>query len=152
VKGSVEEPRARGDQSTGHVLWRDNYRLTMGDVDAAGIVHYVNPYRWRDTAYTGWLLSIGRPLSGLLAAGTVTPCVMSTAQYLRPLRLDDVVALTLVVERVGRTSFDLRMDAFGSNEELAVQVRTRNVWTVRSADGLMSPVALPAWLREALAE
>lgn len=128
------------------VLWRDRHRLTMGDVDAAGIVFYANPYRWRDVVYTGWLLSIGHPLSQLLDSGFATPCVASSARYLAPIGLDDVVDLSLVAERVGTSSFDLRMDAAMAGQDPAVEVRTTNVWAARKPGGGLSAQPLPDWL------
>jgi acyl-CoA thioesterase FadM len=65
-------------------------------------------------------------------------------------RLDDLVDLRLVAERVGRSSLDLRMDGHVGERHVVV-VRTRNVWTTTSESGRRSSAPLPDWLRSAAA-
>ena len=135
--------------ATGTVLLESVHRVTMADVDAAGVIFYVSPYLWREALFTRWLFESGHPLSGLIADGTPPPCISSAASYLGPIRLDDAVALTLSVERVGTTSFDLRLDGRVDDRHVVV-VRTRNVWTQRH-DGELRSSPLPAWLLERFA-
>jgi acyl-CoA thioesterase FadM len=133
--------------ASGTVLLEGMHRVTMADVDAAGIIFYVSPYLWREALFTRWLFESGHPLSGLISAGTPPPCISSAADYLGPIRLDDAVSLTLRVERVGTTSFDLRLDGHVDGRH-AVVVRTRNVWTQQREEGGLRSAPLPGWLLE----
>jgi YbgC/YbaW family acyl-CoA thioester hydrolase len=122
----------------------------MADTDAAGIIYVAAPYRWQEEIFTEWLLRCEHPLSELLASGLACPVVTSSASYLAPLRLDELVRCALAIEEIGRTSFVVRMDATSaSTDVLSVQVWTRHVWT-RLDDGGLRGEPFPPWLREAL--
>lgn len=144
--------RARGDarQPTPVVLAESTYRVPMADVDAATILYYATPYRWREQLYTSWLAAIGHPLVDLLASGDGCPCVASSAEYVRPVRLDDVLSFRLVADEVGRTSFSDRFEARAADGEVSVIVRATQVWVEAGADGALTPAPLPGWLRAAL--
>lgn len=129
-------------QQASAVLHRLTYRVPMADVDAAQVLYYATPFRWKELAFTDWLARTGHPLVGLLAAGQGFPCVSAAAQYYRPVRLDDVVEFVLLLEKTGRTSLELRLDVIGPDGEVVVRVTTTNVWLNGSR-----PAPLPAWLR-----
>jgi acyl-CoA thioesterase FadM len=121
-------------------------RVVMADVDAASILYFATPYRWQELLFTGWMHAIGHPVSGLLGSGNGCPAVKSSATYLRPLRLDDLVRCQLSCEEIGRTSFEVSMRGYAeASGELAVQTWTRHVWVSRDA-----ATPLPDWLRSAL--
>ena len=48
-------------------------RVVMADVDAASILYFATPYRWQELLFTGWMHSIGHPVSGLLGSGRGCP-------------------------------------------------------------------------------
>jgi acyl-CoA thioesterase FadM len=126
-------------------------RVTMADVDAAGVLYVGAPYPWQEQLYTEFLAVSGHPLGRLLAAGHGTPYVASSATYRRPLALDDLVKCVLVAESIGRSSFGLRMDGLRDDDgELAIQVSTRQVWVALEPGGRLAPQPVPAWLRTLL--
>ena len=141
----------RGGEPGERVLRRDRIRVHMGDTDAAQVIYFAAPYRWREAIFTDHLAASGHPLRSLIADGVLCPSVESGARYLRPVRLDDELALELVAERVGRSSFQLRMDAHDAAGELAVQVRTTNVYSEPDASGRLRAAPLPEWFRRLLA-
>ena len=121
-------------------------RVAMADVDAASILYFATPYRWQELLFTGWMQSIGHPVSELLRSGCGCPAVRSSCSYLRPLRLDDFVRCELACEEIGTTSFEIAMRGYeDASGELAVQTATRHVWV---QDGVSAE--LPDWLRAAL--
>jgi acyl-CoA thioesterase FadM len=123
-------------------------RVAMADVDAAAILYFATPYRWQELLFTGWMQSIGHPVSGLLGSGSGCPAVHSSCSYLRPLRLDDFVRCELSCDEVGRTSFEIALRGYeDASGELAVQTATRHVWV---EGGAATPV--PHWLRSALTQ
>lgn len=132
-----------------NVLRTETYRVRMSDVDGAGIIYYANPLLWREGVFSSWLAEIGHPQISLIADRTSAPCVSATSQYLRPLRLDDVVELRLLAAAAGRTSFTTRFEVLDPGGELAVVVTSTSVWT-RVTDAGMEPTPLPDWLREVL--
>lgn len=127
------------------VVFRDVRHVVMGDVDAAGIIYYTAPYRWHESLFTRWLTSVGHPLRSMIEEGIACPVVRSEAEYRRPLRLDDEVALDLVVERLGTSSMVLRMDG-RHHGALAVVVRNTNVWA-EVGEHPPRTTAMPGWVR-----
>lgn len=132
------------------VLRVEEYRVKMADVDAASIIYFASPLRWKEMIFTNWLADIGHPLREMLDGGAGCPCVECSVRYRYPLRLDDVIRLELVATHVGRSSIGLRVSATTSKDVLAVEVNTRNVWTDFQSDGPMSSRPMPEWLRSAL--
>src|SRR3546814_5004544 len=110
------------------ILKRTFHRIPMAEVDAAQVIYYASPYLWRESIFTSWLAEVGHPLRDLLERGLGTPCVASSAKYLRPLRLDHVVTLELRSGKVGDRSFDLGLDVIDAAGQLVGQVETTNVW------------------------
>lgn len=141
-------PRGGG----GTILITDILHVAMADVDAARIIYYTAPYRWHESLFTRWLAGVGRPLSAMIEEGLACPVVRSEAEYRRPLGLDDVVEIDLVVERLGRSSMVLRMDGRRREGELAVVVRNTNVWARRDGDGPLRTVPVPDWMQAAAIE
>lgn len=128
----------------------------MRDIDQSGVIYFGAVYGWHEALFTSWMAGIGAPLSRLLPLGRATATVASRAEYLRPLRMDDVVQLELRATTPGRTSLGYRTSGTKVGEsDVAVVVESRHVWTELGplmADGSRSLEAreIPAWLRAAL--
>lgn len=142
----------------GELLTLVRRRVTMGDVDAAQTVYVARPYAWQEELFTGWLAERGHSTREMLQRGAGTPVASSSADYLRPLALDDVLELELRTQAVGRSSFAVRGDVYRLPErELALRVTAWHVWAefITGADGARLSIEtrpLPAWLREALGQ
>ena len=135
------------------------WRVTMADVDAAGILYYASPLRWAEMLLGDWLERSGHSLSSMFAVGEATPAVGLTVRYRSPLSLDDHCALRLSVTRVGKTSFTVRCAVWGTRdgqgeERLAVEVDSTHTYVSlarRPGGGAeLAKQPLPAWLRQAL--
>lgn len=139
--------------ASNHLLTTAKLRVSMGDVDAARIIYFVAPQRWKEWLFTGWLQEIGRPLVSLIEGGHAVPTVSTRAEYHAPLRLDDHVRAELHAERAGRSSFSVRGLFFRTSDDvLCVEVTSSHVWA-RIDGGGSRPVQsepLPDWLRVAL--
>ncbi|PXY16710.1 hypothetical protein BA062_38610 [Prauserella flavalba] len=130
-------------------------RVTMGDVDAAGILYFAAPYRWLEELLTGWWKATGHPLSEMLRSGSGCPSVASAARYSRPLTVDDEIALALYPSLIGRTSFAVTAVVTRIDDgAVAVEASSWHVWSSfgdpRSPGGIQAR-PLPDWLRTALA-
>lgn len=133
------------------VLRRDRIRVHMGDTDAARVIYFATPYRWREALFTDHLAASGHPLRSLIDDDVMCPSVESGARYLGPVRVDDELDVRLVAVHVGRSSFQLRMDAHNAAGDLVVQVRTTNVYSEPDASGRLRSAPLPEWFRGLLA-
>jgi 4-hydroxybenzoyl-CoA thioesterase len=152
----VDRVEALGEQQGGSrrepetVLAREHYRVAMADVDAAGVLYYAAPYRWRERVFTNWLAAVGWPLRTMLESGHSCPCVESSARYLAPVRLDDELELSLVAARIGHRSFGDRMEGRTVDGRLVVEVSAALVWVEMDGSGAARARPLPPGFRAAL--
>ena len=140
------------------MLIERSWRVTMADVDAAGIIYYASPLRWAEVLLGDWLEQSGHSIAAMLGAGEATPVVGVEVRYRAPLGLDDHLRLGLSAQRIGHTSFTTRCDVWGPRaEQPAVEVVVTHTFggyaPPRPGQGaVVSKQALPPWLRKALAE
>jgi YbgC/YbaW family acyl-CoA thioester hydrolase len=151
------------------MLYTDRFLVTMAEVDAAGIIYFASPLRWAERLYTYWIHSLGHPHRQMFSEGFATPAVNVTVDYRSHLSLDDEIRLELTADKIGATSFTLRLQAFverhggpasQSGDVLtaraaAVEVRTTHVFSryvhpSYDHDARTVKHALPDWLRSAL--
>lgn len=143
-------------ENQGPVLARRTIRVAMREIDQAGVIYFPVAYEWHEGLFTSWMAVIGQPISRLLPRGMATATVASRANYLRPLRMDDVVDLALTAGRAGTASFVLQTAVRKSGEsQIAIEVESTHVWTALTVEGIDKPRELSAqplapWLREAL--
>lgn len=79
--------------------------ITLRHTDAAGVLYFANQLELAHEVFEEWLASRGLPLRSILdGADWVLPIVHASADYGAPLRLGDVVSLTVRVTKVGDRS------------------------------------------------
>lgn len=123
-------------------------RVYYEDTDAGGVVYYANYLKYLERARTEWLRSLGYNQHALVDERGVLFAVRSlTADYHKPARLDDELAVELRIEALGRASIDfvqsIRRGADGG-ELLSARVR------IACLDaGTFRPVAIPPDIKEA---
>lgn len=139
------------------MLIERSWRVTMADVDAAGIIYYASPLRWAEVLLGDWLAQSGHSISAMLGGNEAIPVVGVQVRYRAPLSLDDHLRLRLSAQRIGTTSFTTRCDVWGPRgEHPAVEVAVTHAFggyaPPRAGQGaVVTKQALPPWLREALA-
>jgi YbgC/YbaW family acyl-CoA thioester hydrolase len=140
------------------VLTERPWRVTMADVDAAGIIYYASPLRWAEVLLGDWLDQAGHSLATMLGGGEAIPVVGVEVRYRAPLGLDDHLRLRLSAQRVGTTSFTTRCDVWGprGEEDPAVEVAVTHAFVGYAPpragqSAVVTKQALPPWLRNALA-
>jgi acyl-CoA thioester hydrolase len=80
-------------------------RVYYEDTDAGGIVYYANYLKFFERARTEWLRAIGVDQHDLAALHDAMFVVKSASiDYHAPAKLDDVITLTLGIEKLGRAS------------------------------------------------
>jgi YbgC/YbaW family acyl-CoA thioester hydrolase len=139
------------------VLIKRSWRVTMADVDAAGIIYYASPLRWAEVLLGDWLEQSGHSITGMLDENEAIPVVGVEVRYRAPLGLDDHLRLRLSAQRIGTTSFTTRCDVWCPRaEHPAVEVAVTHAFggyaPPRPGQGaVITKQPLPPWLREALA-
>ena len=139
------------------MLIERSWRVTMADVDAAGIIYYASPLRWAEVLLGDWLEQSGHSIASMLGGGEAIPVVGVEARYRAPLGLDDHLRLRLSAQRIGMTSFTTRCDVWGPRAgqpaaEVAVTHAFGGYAPPRPGQGaVVTKQALPPWLRKALA-
>lgn len=139
------------------MLIERSWRVTMADVDAAGIIYYASPLRWAEVLLGDWLDQSGHSIAAMLGGNETIPVVGVEVRYRAPLSLDDHLRLRLSAQRIGTTSFTTRCDVWGPRaEHPAVEVAVTHVFggyaPPRAGQGaVVTKQALPSWLRKALA-
>lgn len=112
--------------------------------DPAGIVFYPRFFEMMNDCVEAFFAEIGHPFEQIHRSGAV-PTVNIEAQFLRPCRHGDSLALRLQVIRVGSTSLTLAIATDCNNE-----LRMRFVATLVQIEGHGQPIAWPQGMRDVL--
>jgi len=100
-------------------------RVYWEDTDAGGVVFYANYLKFFERARTEWLRSLGHQQETMRAAtGVVFIVTDTTVRYLRPARLDDLIAVTVEVRHAGRAQMTIAQQAWrqtADGEELLAE-------------------------------
>ena len=103
-------------------------RIYYEDTDAGGVVYYANYLKFLERCRTEWLRVIGHEQADLLREPGIAFVVRSVAlDYLKPARLDDLLTVSLEVERITKSQI-----FFGQH------IRRANPKTVGGWDELVS--------------
>lgn len=87
-------------------------RVYYEDTDAGGIVFYANYLKFFERARTEWLRAAGISQEQLMREESRMFVVRSTAvDYHQPARLDDMLQISVVVEKMGRASVGFYQEA-----------------------------------------
>jgi acyl-CoA thioester hydrolase len=93
-------------------VFRLPVRVYWEDTDAGGIVFYANYLKFFERARTEWLRALGHGQERLRAEDGIGFVVSETAvRYLRPARLDDMLEVTVAIERAAQASLGLVQQA-----------------------------------------
>lgn len=83
-------------------------RIRFGDEDHARIVYYPRFFHFFHVAFEDFFDQQGLPYRACLDEGVGWPAVHAEADYQRPLRFGDDLAIEVSVEKLGRTSATFR--------------------------------------------
>jgi acyl-CoA thioester hydrolase len=123
-------------------------RVYYQDTDAGGVVYHGSYVSWFERARTEWLRGLGVDIRELAERGQLLFVVRELrVAYLRPALLDDLVAVTVAVEHLGRAQFTLFQQVRRAQEVLV----EASVNLACVAAGTLRPLRVPDALRERLA-
>jgi len=99
-------------------VFRWTLRVYWEDTDSGGIVFYANYLRYFERARTEWLRAQGHTQERLRDQARILFVVSeSNVRYLRPARLDDVLEVTVALQRAGLASLQLAQEAWRTDAE-----------------------------------
>ena len=102
------------------VVFRTSRRVEFADTDMAGIVHFSNFFRWMESAEVAFLRSRGvsvvLPWEGEYLG---FPRVAASCDYLRPVRFDDLLEVSVAIERLGTKSITYAFEFSKEGEAVA---------------------------------
>ena len=132
--------------------YRFELRVYWEDTDAGGIVFYANYLKFFERARTEWLRSLGHGQERLRVEGGVMFVVTdTTVRYLRPARLDDVIAVTVRVERAGPARLTVAQQAFRTGPAQRDELLAEGTIRIGCVDaGTYRPQRIPYSIQESL--
>jgi len=95
-------------------------RVYYEDTDAGGVVYYANYLKFLERCRTEWLRDIGHEQGELLRDPGIAFVVRSVnVDYLKPARLDDLLSVSLEVERITKSQIFFRQHVRRDNPDTA---------------------------------
>ena len=123
-------------------------RVEFGDTDMAGIMHFSNFFRFMEVAETDYLHARGLSVSWR-AEGVKWgfPRVSVACDFQKPARFEDVLTITVTVEKIGKKSVTYRFDFSNQKGEALAVGRMTSVYCRATSPESMESVEMPADLR-----
>lgn len=124
-------------------------RVYYEDTDASGVVYHAAYLRYFERARTEWVRSLGLSQQVLMQKFGVAFTVSAlSVEYLRPVRLDDLLQVDATVDNLRRASLEFVQTVVREGGVVLARARAR-VACVDTAH--FRPCGLPAGLRERMA-
>ena len=125
-------------------------RVEFGDTDMAGIVHFANFFRYMEAAETDFLRARGLSVAWERGGQRYGfPRVSVACDFVKPARFEDVLAVAVTVEKVGRKSVSYRHD-FTLHGEPVATGRVTAVFCLKGPNGELESVDIPPDVRAVL--
>jgi acyl-CoA thioester hydrolase len=133
-------------------LFRFPLRVYWEDTDAGGVVFYANYLKFFERARTEWLRSLGHEQERLRAQTGIVFIVTDTnLHYLRPARLDDLLAVTVHVEHAGRAQMTIAQQAWRQQSPAGHELLARGTIRIACVDaGTFRPQRIPTAIADSL--
>jgi acyl-CoA thioesterase FadM len=119
--------------------------VRFGDLDAAGIAYYPNLVNYLHESFEDFFAGhVGRPYPEVYREGLAFPHGQGRDGVPGPVHYGDHVDVDVIVERVGRSSVQIRYEGAVGGRPV---FRARNVAVVVEMKSFR-PIQIPPWLRE----
>ena len=122
-------------------------RVRYGECDPQGIVFNANYLLYFDVTFTEYWRDRVGPWDDMVSFGVDVVVAEANLRFRAPARFDDVLALEVTTEELGKTSMTTRVDVHRDGE-LLVEMRLRHVFVDRES---WSKTDMPQEIRERLA-
>jgi YbgC/YbaW family acyl-CoA thioester hydrolase len=125
-------------------------RVEFVDTDMAGIAHFSNFFRWMEAAEVDFLHARGLSVKLVWEGAHLGfPRVAAACDYLKPVRFEDMLDITVSIERVGTKSATYLFEFSNGGDPVARGKVTVVCCRVRE-DRTIQSVEIPVTLRERL--
>ena len=121
-------------------------RVRYADTDASGTVHHSAYLTYFEVARVEALRGLVFPVGGLEESGVFMPVVEARVKYLRPARLDELLEVSVLLERVGPASFSFDYEV--TRDGLLLATGWTRIAVIERDTG--RPLQLPDWVRDLL--
>jgi acyl-CoA thioester hydrolase len=132
------------------MLFVHTRRVEFHETDMAGIAHFANFFRYMEAAEHAYLracgLSVVLPWQGLMLG---FPRVSASCDYLKPIRFEQEMQITVRVEKIGRTSISYGFTFTHAGDTIA-EGRLTAVLCRKSAEERLEPMEIPEAIRQRL--
>ncbi|MCH2038272.1 MAG: tol-pal system-associated acyl-CoA thioesterase [Rickettsiales bacterium] len=116
------------------------YRVYYEDTDAGGIVYHSNYLKFAERARTDMLREIGLDQSAMLKEDIAFVVRRIEADYLQPAQLDDMLAVSVVVEERRKASMTISQTVTNQHDRPLFRMSSL-IACIRPS--IMKPVAMP---------
>ena len=121
-------------------------RVRYADTDASGAAHHAAYLVYFEAARVEALRGMGVPVGEFAARGVAMPVVEAGLKYLRPARLDDLLEVSVVLDRIGPASFAFDYEV--TRDGLLLATGWTRMVVIETETG--RALRLPDWVRELL--
>jgi len=121
-------------------------RVRYAETDAAGGAHHGEYLTYFEVARVEALRGLGVPVAEFETRGVMMPVVEARVKYLRPARLDDLIEVSVRLDRVGPASFAFEYEV--TRDGLLLATGWTRIAVIDRETG--RALTLPAWVRELL--
>jgi 4-hydroxybenzoyl-CoA thioesterase len=122
------------------------FTIRFRHCDPAGIVFYPRYFEMINDLFEDWFAHLGQPFDRMHGTNALgVPTVSLQADFLHPCRLGETLELSLAVEHLGRSSFEL---TYVFTHQSEVRARAKAVVVFVSREGEMRSVPIPPEVRE----
>jgi len=133
-------------------LFRTKRRIEFCDTDTAGIVHFSNYFRFMEAAEVEYLRARGLSVVMTWQGEHLGfPRVSATCDYKSPCRFEDLIDITVRLEKIGQKSVSYNFEFHRDGELLAVGKLTSVCCRVLPGNRLEA-IEIPAELRERIVQ
>ena len=127
--------------------FRVTRRVEFHDTDMAGIVHFSNFFRYMEFAEQEFLRSRGLSVAMEWEGEPIGfPRVSATCDYVKPARFDEVLEITVSVDRLGSKSVAYAFE-FSRAGEVIARGKVTSVCCRVHADNRLEAIPIPAGYR-----
>ncbi|MCS6866988.1 MAG: thioesterase family protein [Gemmataceae bacterium] len=126
-------------------------RVEFGDTDMAGIMHFANYFRFMEVAETDFLRSRGLNVSWYAEGMKFGfPRVAASCDFLKPARFQDVLTITVTIEKLGTKSITYRHEFTNQHGETVAVGRITAVLVRSIGPDRLESLEIPAQMRAQL--
>ena len=131
-------------------MFRTKRIVEFGDTDMAGIVHFAQFFNYMEAAEHAFLRSLGFSVVMTWEGVPIgVPRVAASCDYLRPVRFQDEIDITVSVKKLGRSSVTYRFEFTKGGEDVARGEITAVFCSFRPGEAMKS-IEIPAAIRAKL--